>query len=267
MSLKISLLNIIFACLIVLAGCGNSETISERPDLEKHFKKNGFTGAFALKDMQSGQKVFFNPKRCKLRFPPAATFKIFIALAGLEAGIIKDKDHLIRWDGTRRKIPSWNQDQTLKSAMENSVDWYFEEVVIQIGLTEMQSLIKKAKYGNQKVTGGIDEFWLKGDLKISPDEQLDFLEKFYTGKLPFAKKNIEIVKEILLKESTESHKFYGKTGVAESFNAGWYIGFIEKDDEVYLFANLIFGKLKQKRFNFARIRITQEILSDLDVLE
>jgi beta-lactamase class D len=37
----------------------------------------------------------------------------------------------------------------------------------------------KISYGNQDISGGIDQFWLSSSLKISPKEQADFMEALY----------------------------------------------------------------------------------------
>jgi beta-lactamase class D len=66
------------------------------------------------------------------------------------------------------------------------------------------------------VSGGLDSprlfeaFWLRSSLQISADEQVEFLKRFYVGKLPVAPRNTAIVKEILVLEKTTQYTLSGK---------------------------------------------------------
>jgi beta-lactamase class D len=62
-------------------------------------------------------------------------------LIGLETGVIPDENHVIRWDGTKHEIESWNRDHTLKTAIQNSVVWYYQELARRVGNERMQSYI------------------------------------------------------------------------------------------------------------------------------
>ena len=91
----------------------------ENSELASYFQ--GFTGAFVFYDQNSNQTLRYNPDRCAERVLPASTFKILNALIGLETGVIPDESYVIKWDGTQYPNASWNQDHTLKTAMQNSI--------------------------------------------------------------------------------------------------------------------------------------------------
>ena len=132
------------------------------PELEKYFQ--GFKGAFVLYDFNKNQYIRFNPERCAEQFIPASTFKIMNSLIGLETGVIPDENYVIKWDGTHYDVPSWNQDHTLKTAIQNSVVWYYQELARRVGSEKMQYYVDAAQYGNQNISGQIDNFWLEGGL-------------------------------------------------------------------------------------------------------
>ena len=94
----------------------------EKPELASYFQV--FTDAFEFYDLNSNQTLRYNPQQCAERFLPASTFKILNALIGLETGVIPDENYVIHWNGTQYPVASWNQDQTLKTALQNSVVWY-----------------------------------------------------------------------------------------------------------------------------------------------
>jgi|WetSurMetagenome_2_1015567.scaffolds.fasta_scaffold313110_2 beta-lactamase class D len=220
----------------VSAAATPSPASEVKPDLEKYFQ--GFNGAFVFYDLNSNQYLRYNPERCAERFIPASTFKIMNSLIGLETGVIPDENYVIKWDGTRYPIPAWNQDHTLKTAIQNSVVWYYQELARRVGQEKMQSYVDAAHYGNQDISGQIDTFWLEGGLRISADEQVEFLKRLYQNKLPFSQRSMNIVKKIVVLEKTESYQLSGKTGSGQRItpHEGWFVGYLETKGNVYFFA-------------------------------
>jgi len=53
-----------------------------------------------------------------------------------------------------------------------------------------------SSYGNRDIGGGIDRFWLTGDLRISAVEQFEFLRRLAAGTLPFSPRAQENVRRI-----------------------------------------------------------------------
>jgi beta-lactamase class D len=208
----------------------------DRPDLEKYFQ--GSQGAFVLYDLSGNRYIRYNPERCAVRFLPASTFKIMNSLIGLEADVIPDEDYLMPWDGTPYAIPSWIRDHTLKTAIQNSVVWYYQELARRVGTERMQQYIDAAGYGNRDISGQIDTFWLEGGLRISADEQVEFLKRLYLGDLPFSQRSMNIVRAILVLEKTETYQLSGKTGSTQRVmpHAGWFVGYLEIKGNVYFFA-------------------------------
>jgi beta-lactamase class D len=212
-----------------------------RPELKSNFQ--GFTGAFVLYDLNLKRYIRYNPERCAERFIPASTFKIMNSLIGLETGVIPDADYVIKWDGTKYDIPAWNQDHTLRTAIQNSVVWYYQELARRVGEKRMQEYVDAARYGNQDISGKIDTFWLEGGLRISAEEQVEFLKRLYKGELPFSQRSMNIVKEILVLEKTETYQLSGKTGSGQRItpHESWFVGYLETKGNVYFFATNIEG--------------------------
>jgi beta-lactamase class D len=265
--------------LMVLVGCGgrpaaplpSATQVTAVPtreaelDLQTYFQE--FAGAFVLYDRDSARYTRYNPERCSERFLPASTFKILNSLIGLETGVIPDENHVIRWDGTKHGIESWNQDHTLKTAIQNSVVWYYQELARRVGKERMQSYIDAVGYGNQDLSGPIEAFWLDGSLQISPDEQVEFLRRLYEGDLPFSGRSMKLVKEILVLERTDRYQLSGKTGSGQAGNLyiGWFVGFLEEEKNVYFFAANIQSSHSNAKGLTAK-EITLNILRGLELL-
>ena len=130
--------------------------------------------------------------------------------------------------------------------MRDSVVWYFRRVAAGVGEKAMQGYLDAVGYGNRDISGGLTTFWLSSSLKISPDEQVAFLRRLYAGDLPFDRRNIEIVRKILVLDEDEKDGvvFSGKTGsgsAGEKSRVGWFVGRQASPAHEYIFATRIVG--------------------------
>lgn len=199
-------------------------------------------GSFVLYDTARDTWTIHDREAAFTRIPPASTYKIYAALHALENGIITAKQSLIAWDGTEYPYVGWNADQTLESAMANSVNWYFQALDRQTDMGSVREFIRKIGYGNQLVTGDLSSYWLDSSLKISPVEQVELLRKFHDGLLPFQPENVTTVKDAICLAATENGTLYGKTGTeaVDGKNiSGWFIGYVENGEGTYYFATNI----------------------------
>ena len=242
MNLRLSLTGVFSVFLLFMIPACSSKSIQPqlteevRPELEKYFR--AFNGAFVIYDLNNNHYARYNPDGCREKLLPASTFKIMNALIALETGAIPGENYIIPWDGTQYPIPAWNQDHTLKTAFRDSVVWYYQEVARRIGRERMQHYIDAVRYGNQDIAGNLDSFWLDGSLLISADEQVEFLRRLYQGDLPFSKRSMDIVRDILILESDPAYQLRGKTGSGHigNLSVGWFVGYEEIHENVYFFA-------------------------------
>lgn len=204
----------------------------------------GMDACVTMAFLPSGSTLFFHEDRCAQRFSPASTFKIVNAIIGLETGVIPDEHFVIPWDGKKREFSGWNRDHDLASAIKVSSVPYFQELARRVGEERMQCLVASLNYGNQDISGGIDQFWLKGGgLAISANEQVAFLTRFLKHDLPISPRTRLIVRTIL--RQPQIHQgFYGKTGTAildTKHRVGWFVGFLDLGSTQALFAINISG--------------------------
>ncbi|MCP1357919.1 class D beta-lactamase [Aneurinibacillus migulanus] len=199
-------------------------------------------GAFILRDVKNRTTFVYNQERANERVTPESTFKIPNALIGLQVKAVRDEYDVKRWDGIKRQFDTWNHDHTLGSAMRDSAIWYYQDMARDIGEQPMKQWIQKISYGNQDISGGIDQFWLNSSLKISPLEEVDFMESLYKEELPFDKSVMKTVKRMMIQEEGDDYTLYGKTGTRLSdLGLGWFVGFIKVGDHPYVFVTNING--------------------------
>ena len=235
-------------------------------DFGKYFAAHNVDGCFVLYDLEKDQLTVSNPMRCNTGFLPASTFKIFNSLVALETRIATGKDFLIKWDGTDHGSSEWNRDHTLQSAFKASAYWYYQELARRIGEVKMQVWLDRTQYGNRNLGGGIDQFWLKGDLRITPIQQTLFLAGLVKEKLPFSSVSQRTVKEMMVEKEFSGYRLGAKTGWAilpNQTNIGWFVGYILKDGKWYTFATNIESKTELTGFQQIRRDITSEILGQL----
>jgi beta-lactamase class D len=221
------------------------------------FQKNNVEGTFVVVDLRSGEIRVTDQKVARRGFLPASTFKLPNTLIGLEAGVIPDEHFTLKWDGQERQRSAWNRDQDLTSALRDSVVWYYQEVARRIGAERMRAWLAKLQYGNQKITCGgktcIDAFWLGGDLRITPLEQVDFLRRLRAGKLPISAEH----RDLLLRIFPDQGGYLGKTGTTSG--VAWMVGYAGD----YAYAFLLLGGEKNPAGIFdLRKRMVETLLRE-----
>lgn len=233
-------------------------------DLSAYFE--GYKGSFVLYDSNADDWNIYDMEQATTRVSPNSTYKIYDSLFALEEGIITPEDSFIAWNKTKYPFEAWNTDQTLPSAMTSSVNWYFQTLDEQLGKSGLQSYIQKIGYGNKNISGELSSYWLESTLKISPVEQVELLTAMYHNRFGFAPENIQTVKNSIRLSAAPSETIYGKSGTGrvngQDIN-GWFIGYVEKSDNVYYFATNIQGESGATGSNAADI--TMSVLSDLRI--
>ena len=164
------------------------------------------------------------------------------ALFGLDQQIITIDNSKLEWNHESYPFSNWEADQTLSSAMKYSVNWYFDTILSSLS-TEMQSnYLRLLQYGNQSPKDTSSIFGMETSLKISPVEQVLLLTRLYKNELPFSTDQMNAVKNSLYITSSTHGKLYGKTGTGrvngQDIN-GWFIGFIESQNNTYFFSTNI----------------------------
>jgi len=142
-----------------------------------------------------------------------------------------------------------------------------------LGISAEQRFLKQLRYGNQSASGGLDgsagPFWIDGTLRISADEQVEFLRRLYEGQLGLAERTTNLTKSIMVAESTPRWRLSAKTGACRPPGEDatmWYVGYVERDSNVYYFA-LQFGAKEFGTLFEQRVSKAKAILADLGVLD
>lgn len=224
-------------------------------------------GAMALFDSRDGKLRCSDPSRCDRGYLPASTFKIANSIIGLETGVLSDAESPLPWDGQEYSNVAWNRDHTLRSAIQVSCVPCFRNIARQVGTARMADWVTRLDYGNHDISGQPDMFWLKGELRITPLQQIDFLRRLDGEKLPIQEHTLDVVRDILTLDVTPSYVLRGKTGSAsrpeEPMDVAWFVGWVEIGDRRVFFATVIDGHAADVDVLPARRRVTERVLHAL----
>lgn len=253
-----------------------SDKILVGQDLKINFDNCSVDGSIAIYDNKNQIWILSDTVEVKTETLPASTFKIINLLIALETSIITDENDVIQWVGNTDTVkygyrPEIYHDMTVKEAFEVSAGWVFIELAKKIGKDNYKNYLTRCNYGNCNLTQPDDDFWNFGNFAISPINQVEFIRNLYEEKLPFSKRNIEIVKRVMITEQDLNYTIRAKTGWTREndINTGWWVGYVENKDGVYFFATRLLQDRKFNRDDFGRCRkdITKEVFRCLKIIE
>lgn len=209
---------------------------------------------------------------CQTRFPPCSTFKIAISIMGFDSGILIDETHPT-WDFKPGYVDwrhQWRQPHNPQLWFQNSCVWYSQIVTGKLGMEKFAKYTQSFDYGNSDISGdkgmnnGLTNSWLSSSLTISAQEQLNFITKLVTNKLPVSVYAHNKTKNIMYQKMLDDGwQLYGKTGNCSQLppekekQVGWFVGFVKKENEFIPFVELIADDEKQD--SFASIRAKKKL--------
>jgi beta-lactamase class D len=260
---------------ITTTRASNWDSVLIRQDFHKYFDNCKSKGSVAIYDNTTHKWIVSDTTGIMMETLPASTFKIINLLIALETKTISDENDVVKWVGKIDTLkygyrPEIYHDMTVKEAFKVSAGWVFVELSKKIGRDNYMKYLTLCNYGNLNLTQKDDDFWNFGAFGISPVNQVEFIKKLHEEKLPFSKRNIAIVKKVMITEQNADYTIRSKTGWTREngINTGWWVGYVENKNGAYFFATRLLQDRKYNSTNFGncRIEITESILKDLNIL-
>lgn len=258
------------ACVCLLTACGgetaapephNDQVPAEKRETLPHFQSlldsARLEGGVFVFDPQQNI-IFANDfSRWDQGQLPASTFKIPNSLIALETGVVQDQNTVFKWDGKKRRLKQWEQDLNFHDAFHLSCVPCYQEIARKVGVERMKNFLAQFEYGNMIVdSASIDKFWLEGESKISPQQQIAFLQRLHDRRLGISARSDSLMKQMMVIADTNGFRLSGKTGwaIRDSSNTGWFVGFVEHNGKTLYFATLVFPLPDFDIDNFASAR-------------
>lgn len=211
-----------------------------------------------IADVGTGQILIEQGSDCDTPATPASTFKMPLAVMGFDAGFLVDANRpaLPFVEG----YPDWGGDDWRRTTdplrwMEYSVVWYSQVIARALGAERLAAYARAFDYGNADFSGdpgagnGLERSWISSSLKLTPRQQLAFMSKLVTGRLPASDHAMQTTLSILQRREAGGWLFRGKTGSAYPRLAdgnfdrargwGWYVGTASRGDRTLVFVRLI----------------------------
>jgi beta-lactamase class D len=276
LEIKKQLFEMKFRYLIVLfCFLSISPKVSGQVDLQQSFRECSIKGSTTIYDYKNQYWIYSDSLDALKLSLPASTFKIINLLIALEIKVIKDENEVIKWVGKTDTTlygyrPEIYKDMTLREAFEVSAGWVFIELAKKIGKKNYTKYLNACRYGNLDLSMKDVDFWNFGSFGISPQNQVMFLKAVYEEKLPFSKRNYEILKRVMVVEKTNDYTIRAKTGWTRDggIDSGWWVGYVESRENTYFFATRISKKRSESNPNFGQCRktITKTILKQINAI-
>jgi beta-lactamase class D len=247
----------------------SSQRTEIRDDLARRFFDMQTAGTFVGYKVDEYVMIASDRNRSGEDMLPASTFKIPNSIIALETGVVSDPDKdVFKWDGVVRSIEAWNRDHTLRSAIAASVVPVYQEIARRIGAERMQKYLDLFGYGNRDIGGGIDQFWLTGNLRIDAMQQVDFVDRLRRGVLPAGKRSQDLVRDILPVTKAGDSIIRAKSGLLGAElgtpSLGWMVGWAEKGSATTVFALNV--DCREPRHVAARMTLSQQCLADIGAI-
>ncbi len=214
-------------------------------------------------DEKTGETVY-RQGNCDQGFYPQSTFKLPLAMMGFDSGILVDEhDPLWKYDPKLKRSKREQQDTDPTIWERDSIVWFSQALTRKLGKRAFADYVKRFGYGNQDVTGGpgntdgLTESWLMSSLKISAEDQVQFIRRFRIGSLPISERARQMTEAIIPHfEAADGWHIQGKTGsgwlrdVTGKTNyerpLGWFVGWATRGDRRLVFARLYIANHRYK---------------------
>lgn len=230
------------------------------------------TGSILIYDVKADKYYSNDFEWANKGYLPASTFKITNSIIALETGVVESDSTIFEWNGEKRRLRNWEQDLTLKKAFHFSCVPCYQEVANKIGVKNMTQYLAKLKYGDMKVDSAtIDLFWLEGESRISQFQQIEFLKRFYHSELKISERTFSIMKKMMVMEANDTYTLSGKTGwsIRNGNNNGWFVGYIENQNNTYFFATNVEPKRQfdMNMFPMIRTDLTARAFQQMEIIK
>lgn len=239
----------LLAGTMLTSGCAHP-LVREDASLQTYFGTHD--AAFVLRDLSTGHETRYGGTHCERRVSPCSTFKVPHLLAAVDAGVA-DETTVFKWDGTPLGSDTWDQDQTLPTALRRSAVWCFEIIARDLGRERERHYLRLFDYGNRDCSGPLDRFWIMSSLKISAAEQVGFLARLYRGRLRVSEKAKSICLDAMIMERATDCVLSGKTGsglhpgdTTLTVINNWFVGHLRVGEGEWVFATNIQGPVKNR---------------------
>jgi beta-lactamase class D len=211
--------------------------------------------SFIVYRLSDGKEMFLKGEQLDVRLTPCSTFKIPLSLIGFDRGVLLDEIHPVYpyHQGYEAYLKEWAGPINPTSWMAYSCVWYSKLLAEKLSSQVIADCLRAFEYGNAEVSSGLgslsgdNPFWIKGSLAISLREQALFLQKMLKKEFSISDKAYQMTRSILFKEElSDGAQLFGKTGYSgvvddATGSYGYFVGWLEKNGQTYVFAYLISG--------------------------
>lgn len=256
MTKRLSFLSTILAWVVFHSCTVNN--VTEDAAIGEIFSKHNVKGTFGMFDNSRGEFTIYDLKRFRTVQSPGQTFHLFETLVALHTGkLTDDSSQVVSRDSSGSSMSIY------QAFRLNSIP-HFRALALNIGTDTLQRWVDSLKYGNKRLGRQLEQCWMNDTLKISADEQLGFMKRFYFRQHPFRESVQESVKKMMVVVNNSNYQLaYLQAAVLNGTSTlAWVIGWIEENRHVYPFV-LNFDAPLRLDTDAEGKKLTEEILTHI----
>lgn len=195
----------------------------------KEIFDKSFPGVGGSAVLLQGSQVVRYGEKSDVRRVPCSTFKIVLAHLALEHRLVQSSEEVWKFTGKKSGRSEWDRNLSLRTALETSAEWFFQDVARKLGPERFRAGVKKFGYGSGWTGTDPTLAWHDGSITIAPTEQVLLMLRLQQETLPFATGVQRVVKRCLTYPVPGGKvTLWGKTGSsgkeADGKALGWYVG-------------------------------------------
>jgi beta-lactamase class D len=170
-----------------------------------------------------------------------------LAAVAFAAGLFASPETVIPWDGRPQRRAVVAADLTPRSYLELSANWVSERIVDRLGPDRVTAGLRALLPVSPPVTvtRPAEGDTVEGPVELTPEDQVAFWRRLWTGSLALPAAAREALLASLPRHRAGDLTVFGKTGTCcvdpgcesgPGRQLGWYVGVAEQGDLAYAFA-------------------------------
>jgi beta-lactamase class D len=129
----------------------------------------------------------------------------------------------------------------LAGAIRESCVSYFRQTARALGPERMARGLDQLGYPYGGSLEPVDGFWLEGRMRVTPEQQLRWIRRFYTEALRVNPEHLAWVRKASERAPLGAYLLHGKTGASREGH-GWFIGQVTQNGAASWYVLLLQGK-------------------------
>lgn len=239
---------VVLGAVLLFASC--QKEVEEDERLRLVFDEARVQGNFGLYDVQNNSFKVHNFKAYRdSLFSSFNASYLLLTLAALETGVLYDE---------RRPLLIGRDSVYVKRAFEKRDTAFFRTLAARMDTTHLRKYIDSIHFG--AYPAALPAALILSQTKLSSDQLLGFIKKFYSDQLPFQQRTLALAYKVFLTYQSVSGDVYYIDGGRDEQGRRIVLGWLEQRKRPYFFVlNLTEDRFSNEEVRRFLLRLLEKI--------